>query len=77
MLKMGVKKCKICEILNISQMQMARYGQLPEDLSLKTLQSRTDYTFDTYRDFIISLLKVTPDLNDTAILYRVPFITHI
>ena len=71
MLNMGVKKYKICEILNISQMQMARYGQLPEDLFLKTLQSRTDYTFDTYRDFIISLLKVTPDLNDTAVLYRV------
>lgn len=33
--------------------------------------------FDTYRDYIISLLKVTPDLNDTAVLYRVPFTTHI
>ena len=71
MLKMGVKKYKICEKLHIAKGQLARYGLLPEDLFLKTLQSRVDYTFDTYRDFIISLLKVTPDINDTAILYRV------
>lgn len=71
LLKMGVKQTKICEKLNISKMQLMRYGLLPEDLFLKTLQSRTDYTFETYRDYIISLLKVTPDLNDTAVLYRV------
>ena len=71
LLKLGVKQTKICEKLNISKMQLMRYGLLPEDLFLKTLQSRTDYTFETYRDYIISLLKVTPDLNDTAVLYRV------
>ena len=44
---------------------------MPEDIFLKTLQSRIDYRFETYRDFIISILKVTPDINDTAVLYRV------
>lgn len=44
---MGAKLTKICEKLNISKMQLMRYGLLHEDLFLKTIQSRTDYTFET------------------------------
>lgn len=47
LLKMGAKLTKICEKLNISKMQLMRYGLLHEDLFLKTIQSRTDYTFET------------------------------
>ena len=43
---------------------------MPEDIFLKTLQSRIDYRFETYRAFIILILKVTPQVNDTTILYR-------
>ena len=71
MIKAGVKFYKICDTLKITKTQFARYGQMPEDRFLKTLQSRIDYRFETYRDFIISILKVTPDINDTAVLYRV------
>ena len=71
MIKAGVKFYKICETLKITKTQFARYGQMPENIFLKTLQSRIDYRFETYRDFIISILKVAPDINDTAVLYRV------
>lgn len=52
-------------------MQLYRYGMLPKDLYLKARESKIDYKFEMYRDFIISILKITPSMNDTAVLYRV------
>ena len=54
----------------ISKTQYFKWCLIDEETFIKHLQSRSTFKLDSYREYILSIIKVTPQINDTTILYR-------
>ena len=66
----GVMTKRILEELNISKGMYYKWGLLSEETFMKHLKNRVDNGLYNYREFILSIISVTPQINDTAIMYR-------
>ena len=55
---------------NISKTQYYKWCLIDEETFIKHLQNRSSFKLDSYREYILSLIKITPQINDTTILYR-------
>lgn len=53
-----------------SKTQYFKWCLIDEETFIKHLQSRSTFKLDSYREYILSIIKVTPQINDTTILYR-------
>lgn len=58
--EMGVKHKKILEMVGISNKQYYRYATLDEEVFKELLNKDKTNGIDNYREFIISLISVTP-----------------
>lgn len=54
----------------ISKTQYFKWCLIDEETFIKHLQSRGTFKLDSYREYVLSIIKVTPQINDTTILYR-------
>lgn len=68
--EMGVKHKKILEMVGISNKQYYRYATLDEEVFKELLNKDKTNGIDNYREFIISLISVTPQINNSTILFR-------
>lgn len=66
----GVIASKIMRRLNISKSQYFKWCLLSEETFLRHLKNKKSASMENYREFIVSILKITPQINDTTILYR-------
>ena len=55
---------------NISKTQYYKWCLIDEETFIKHLKSRSSFKLDSYREYILSLIKITPQINNTTILYR-------
>lgn len=66
----GVMVSKILEECKISKSQYYKWGMLDEETFMRHIKSRVENGIYNYRNFVISIISVTPQINDTAIMYR-------
>lgn len=66
----GVMVSKIMKECKISKSQYYKWGMLDEETFMRHIKTRTENGLYNYRDFIISIISVTPQINDTAIMYK-------
>lgn len=63
----GVIASKIMRRLNISKSQYFKWCLLSEETFLRHLKNKKSASMENYREFIVSILKITPQINDTII----------
>ena len=68
---MGVSTERIQHDVGISKMQYYKWCKLDEETFIKHLKSRHIYDIDNYRDFILSIISITPQVCNTVILERI------
>ena len=66
----GFTASVIMRKVRISKTQYFKWCLIDEETFIKHLQSRSTFKLDSYREYILSIIKVTPQINDTTILYR-------
>ena len=70
MQKEGILSSKIMEELHISKSQYYKWGLLTEESFLNHIKDKTSDKMFHYREFILSILSITPQINATNILQR-------
>ena len=58
------------ESCKISKSQYYKWGVLNEETFMRHIKSRVENGLYNYQDFNISIISVTPQINDTAMMYR-------
>ena len=66
----GIRVSKILVECKISKSQYYKWGLLDEETFMRHIKSRAENGLYNYKDFIISIISITPQINDTAIMYR-------
>lgn len=68
--EMGVTASRIMKKLNISKSQYFKWCLLTEETFMRHLKNKKSESIENYREFIVSILEITPQINDTTILSR-------
>lgn len=68
--KLGISKLKVSEILDLSYKTVSNWWEKSEDV-FYSFQSEHEFMLDNYRQFIVEILKVCPQINNTVLLRRV------
>lgn len=66
----GIMVSVIMKRLNISKSQYYKWCLLTEETFMRHIKNKKSESIENYREFIISILKITPQINDTTILCR-------
>ncbi len=68
--KLGISKLKVSEILNLSYKTVCNWWDRDEEY-FYSFQKEHEFMLDNYRQYIIEILKICPQINNTVILRRV------
>lgn len=67
--KLGISKLKVSEILDLSYKTVCNWWDKNEDF-FYSFQKEHEFMLDNYRQYIIEILKICPQINNTVILRR-------
>lgn len=67
--KLGISKLKVSEILNLSYKTVYNWWDKDESY-FYSFQKEHEFMLDNYRQYIIEILKICPQINNTVILRR-------
>ncbi len=68
--KLGISKLKVSEKLNLSYKTVWNWWDRDEDFFNK-FQKEHEFILDNYRQYIIEILKICPQINNTVLLRRI------
>lgn len=68
--KLGVSKLKVSEKLNLSYKTVWNWWDKDEEF-FESFQKEHEFILDNYRQYIIEILKICPQINNTVLLRRI------
>lgn len=68
--KLGVSKLKVSEKLNLSYKTVCNWWDRDEEF-FNSFQKEHEFILDNYRQYIIEILKICPQINNTVLLNRI------
>lgn len=68
--ELGVSKLKVSEKLNLSYKTVCNWWDRDEEF-FNSFQREHEFILDNYRQYIIEILKICPQINNTVLLNRV------
>lgn len=68
--KLGISKLKVLEKLNLSYKTVWNWWDRDEEFFNK-FQKEHEFILDNYRQYIIEILKICPQINNTVLLRRI------
>ena len=68
--KLGLSRLKVSEKLNLSYKTVCNWWDRDEEF-FERFQKEHEFVLDNYRQYIIEILKICPQINNTVLLRRV------
>ncbi|WP_026399560.1 hypothetical protein [Acholeplasma equifetale] len=68
--ELGLSKVKVSKKLNLSYKTICNWWD-KDQAFFKTFQKNHEYVLDNYRQYIIEILKISPQINNTVLYKRI------